>query len=179
MKVANPRPTKEQVDARVNELLRVMLDGAERWDLVDFVRQREKEEGSPWFISEGSDPLCYAQIRKYVGKAHKEIAKAGQGDRAELIRAHVAKRRNLYAKAVAMGDIRAALACADSECKLLGLFPEADSPSRAVMPTSLNVVEVVIKPGLETTVNEPHRITAHIPANNHKTAPCPASLSAE
>jgi hypothetical protein len=46
-----------------------------------------------------------------------------RADREKLLGRHLAQRRNLYAKAVLAGDLRAALAAADSEAKLLNLFP--------------------------------------------------------
>ncbi len=156
------RPTKEQVDARVNEILRVMLDGAQRWDFVEFVRQREQESGSPWHVAEGQQPLAYSGIRRYLQKAQKLIASTGEGDRAELLRAHVAKRRNLYAKAVSQGDIRAALSVLDSEARLLGLFPGDETKAGPNGHTVVNIFERAVI--LAEQLRQPRALDGPVPA---------------
>jgi hypothetical protein len=129
---------KALVRARVEELLRVILDGAEEhWDACEFVRDREKEAGSPWEVKEGEKPLSESQIRRYVAKADALIADSCRASRKKLVRRHLARRRNLYAKAVAQGDVRAALAVLRDEAELLGLYaprkiaptnPQGDKP---------------------------------------------------
>ena len=125
------RATKSQVEARTNALAHVMLDGAV-WplDLCDYVRAQEQENGSPWFLAEDRKPLSYAQIRRYAVRAEKAIAESCRTSRKRLLRIHLAKRRRLYSKAVSQGDIRAALAVADSEAKLLELFPRPEDDLR-------------------------------------------------
>jgi hypothetical protein len=114
---------KELVAARVGELLRITLDGAEDcWDWCEYVREKESDPASPWFVPEGGKPLSYSQIRRYVAKVDRLIAESCRASRKKLFRRHLAKRRNLYAKAVSQGDVRAALAVLDSEAKLFGLF---------------------------------------------------------
>src|SRR2546421_11364180 len=98
------RATKEQVEARVTDLLRILLDGAEAgWDLCEFVREKEAEEGSYWHVAEGAKPLSYSQIRRYVEKAEKLIARSCRTSRKKLLGQHQAVRRNLEAKAVFPG----------------------------------------------------------------------------
>ena len=75
-------------------------------------------------VPQGGKPLSDSQIRRYVAKANDLIAASGRAHRKKLFRRHLAQRRNLYAKAVSQGDIRAALACLDSEAKLCGLFED-------------------------------------------------------
>ena len=47
------QPTKAQVEARVTEIVRIRLDGAEIWDVREYVREKEQEGGSPWQLAEG------------------------------------------------------------------------------------------------------------------------------
>jgi hypothetical protein len=54
-------------------------------------------------------------------KAEKLISESCRASRKRLLRRHLARRRSLYSKAVLQGDVRAALACLDSEAELLGL----------------------------------------------------------
>jgi hypothetical protein len=122
------RATREQVEARVAEVVTVLLDGAQAaWDIVPFVRQREGEAGSPWHVGEGDSPLSASQIFRYVNKAQSLIALSVKGDRDRHVGRHIAQRRHLFAKAVQQGDVRAALAILDSEAKLCGLFPDHGS----------------------------------------------------
>jgi hypothetical protein len=117
------RAGKDLVEARVRDLVEILLDGAEPgWDLCETVRGWEQEEGSAWHLAEGEKPLSYSQIRRYAARAEKLIASSCRASRKRLLRRHLARRRRLYATAVQQGDTRAALACLDSEAKLLGLF---------------------------------------------------------
>jgi hypothetical protein len=144
------RPTKEQVQARVDEILGIWLDGAQSWDFVQYVRDKEREEGSLWYVTEGHEPLSYCQIRRYVMKAEARIAATCKANREKLFRQHLVQRRHLYAKALSQGDIRTALAVKDSEAKLLtqwGVFPEAEADKTkrtAAGSIVLNVVEQLV-----------------------------------
>lgn len=108
---------------RVGELLRVRLDGAEWWDVCEFVRGREAEPGSAWHLAPGASPLSDSQIRRLLAKADASIEASHVRSRRKLLRRHMAQRRNLYAKAVLAGDVRSALACLRDEAELLGLYP--------------------------------------------------------
>lgn len=120
-----PKPSPAIVKQRTEELARIILDGAEPpWDTCAYVREKEAEPGSAWEVLVDGKPLSESQIRRYVAKANDLIGESCRARRKQLLRRHLARRRNLYAKAVSQGDIRAALACLDSEAKLLGLFDD-------------------------------------------------------
>src|SRR5262245_55168373 len=118
------RATKAQVEARVNDLLRIILDGAvKEWDLCEFVRKQEQEEGSHWYLADGEKPLSYSQIRRYAVKVDKLIAKSNRTSQKKQLQQHIAMRRNLYAAAVRQGDVRAAMAVLRDLAELQGLYP--------------------------------------------------------
>jgi hypothetical protein len=118
-----PKPSKAIVQRRVEEVLRIILDGAEAlWDVREYVREKEQEAGSAWELPAGAKPLSDSQLFRYIARANRLIAESCRASRKKLLRRHLAQRRNLYAKAVSQGDVRAALACLDSEAKLTGLF---------------------------------------------------------
>ena len=123
------QPTKAQVEARVTEIVRIRLDGAEIWDVREYVREKEQEGGSPWQLAEGQKPLSDSQLWRYIARADKEVAASCRASRKRLLRRHLAQRRNLFAKAVSAGDYRAALAAAESEAKLQGLFDVPACPA--------------------------------------------------
>jgi hypothetical protein len=118
------RASKAQVDARVNDLVNIILDGAVlEFDLCEFVREREEEEGSPWHLAEGETPLSYSQIRRYAARAEEVIQDTARTNREAQLRTHIARRNHLYALALQQGDIRAAAGVLKDLADLQGLYP--------------------------------------------------------
>lgn len=118
-----PKATKATIQARVEEVLAIRLDGAEFWHIREYVREKEQEDGSPWRLADGQKPLSDPQLWRYLARADRMIAESCRSSRKKLLRQHLAKRRNLYAKAVSQGDIRAASSLLKDEAELLGLYP--------------------------------------------------------
>jgi len=108
---------------RVDDVLRIRLDGAQFWDVVEFVREKERDPESAWHVAEGDKPLSDGMIRKYQERADALMLSAHEKSRKKLIRRHLAQRRHLYAKANLAGDVRGALACLRDEAELLALYP--------------------------------------------------------
>src|SRR5215469_7170295 len=117
------RATKAQIQARVEEVLAIRMDGAEFWHVREYAREKEQEEGSAWQLDEGQKPLSDGQLWRYIAKADRLIAESCRASRKKLLRRHLAQRRNLFAKAVSAGDYRTALAVARDEAELQGLYP--------------------------------------------------------
>jgi len=141
-----PKTPPAIVRQRTEEVLRILLDGAESpWDTCAYVREKEAEAGSAWEVPEGGKPLSESQIRRYVSKANALIDESCRARRKKLLRRHLAQRRNLYAKAVSQGDIRAALACLDSEAKLTGLFE--DEVTRQLDQLHKQIAELKVQHG--------------------------------
>lgn len=115
------RASKALVKLRIVEILRIRNDGAAFWDVREYVRDEETKPGSLWELKGDATPLSDGQIRRYIQWADRAIALDCRASRKQLMRRHVAQRRNLFARALSAGDYRAALACADSEAKLLGI----------------------------------------------------------
>jgi len=122
MKAKKPRPTNATVQLRIEEILRIRLDGAEIWDVREYVREKEHEAGSVWKLSKGRKPLSDSQLWRYMAEADKLIAESCRASRKKLIRRHLAQRRNLFAKAVNAGDYRTALAVVRDEAEMQGLY---------------------------------------------------------
>jgi hypothetical protein len=113
------KPSKAVVKARIEEILRIRLDGAEFWDIREYVREKCAEPGSVW---EAPACLSDAQIYRYIARTDKQIADSCRSSRKRLMRRHLAQRRNIYAKAVSAGDLRTALSTLADEAKMLGLY---------------------------------------------------------
>lgn len=122
------RATAPQTEQRITDLLRIRLDGAEWWDVVEFVRMREAEPGNAWSVPDGGIPLSEGMMRKLLARADKMVQTSHVRSRRILVRRHLAQRRNLYAKAVLSSEYRVALACLQDEAQLLGLYPEKKPP---------------------------------------------------
>jgi hypothetical protein len=117
------KATKAQIELRVQEVLRIRLDGAEFWDVREYAREKEQEPDSPWHLEPDAKPLSDGQLWRYMARADKLIAESCRASRKKLIRRHLAQRRNLYAKAVSAGDYRTALAVIRDEAELEALYP--------------------------------------------------------
>jgi hypothetical protein len=124
------KATAATIQARVEDILRIRLDGAQPWDVREYVRAREKEGAEPWAIPAGGKPLSDSQLRRYGQRADELVRDSCRANRGKLLREHIAQRRSLYARAVNAGDIRTALAVLDSLAKLLALFPSEDDALR-------------------------------------------------
>jgi hypothetical protein len=115
---------KATVRKRVEEVLRLRLLGAEFLD----IRQHASEQG--WQVSD-------RQLWRYIALGDKILAETLDQDRDRLVRRHVAQRRALYARAVAVSDYRTALAVLKDEGELLKLYPpkrvEASGPEGGPM----------------------------------------------
>jgi hypothetical protein len=137
------RPGKEVSAARVREVANVLLDGAvPGLDVLDFIREREADQDSPFYVTEDRRPLSYSQCRKIIKRAQNLIGETIKQDREKLLDLHLARRRNLYAKAVAIADYRCALSILQDECELLGMYPvRRTAPSGdGQAPVSLQVL---------------------------------------
>jgi hypothetical protein len=131
-----PHATATTVQARIEDFIRIILDGAQTWDLREFVRQQEEIPGSNWYLGDpdtGTEhgvkfaPLSRATIDKYRVWAQEQIIAAQEKRRPTLIATGLAKRHNMYAKAIAAGDVRTALAVQKDHDELCGLYPARDA----------------------------------------------------
>jgi hypothetical protein len=131
---------------RVTEIVRIRLDGAQSYDVTEYVAEKEREEGSPWHLAEGETPLSRRQIERYVQKADRIIVAAGVSDANAALAVHLARRENLFAKAVNAGAIRDALAVLIDMAKLTALYPaerhELTGRGGAALQATLTTVEM-------------------------------------
>jgi hypothetical protein len=102
---------KETIRKRVDDVLRIMLDGAGFQDIVHYAAE------NGWNVGQ-------RQLRNYVRRAHQEIERGTEKSRKKLFLFHVARRENLYARAVNIGDYRTALAVLHDLALLQGLYPD-------------------------------------------------------
>jgi hypothetical protein len=130
---ARQRADNALVERRLTDLLRIRLDGAERWDICDYVRAKEGEEGSPWHVGKGATPLSESQIWRYLQKADEEIERTFERSRKRLLRRHVAKLNHLYGRATTSGELSVARVILKDLAEVQRLLPSpADLLQRAL-----------------------------------------------
>jgi hypothetical protein len=117
------KPTQAIIRQRVEEILAIRLDGAQFYDVRQYVAEKEAAGEPPWTIPEGGRPLSERSLWRYIEKTNKLLEESLREGRKESLRRHVAQRRHLYAKAVSQGDVRAALSVLRDEAELRGLYP--------------------------------------------------------
>jgi hypothetical protein len=120
------KANKATVRARVDDVLRIRLDGAEFWDVRQYVAEKERAAEAPWAVPAGGKPLSQRQLWRYVAQADRLMAESSETGRKKRLRVHLARRKGLYARAVAAGDVRAALAVLQDLARLQGLYPSED-----------------------------------------------------
>jgi hypothetical protein len=116
------KANKATTRARVDDVLRVLNDGATCWQIRQYVAEREATREAPWTIPEGGRPLSERQIRRYIALADKVIAEENRTHRRRLIRRHVAKLQSLFARCVNKGDERTARAVLHDLAEVQGLL---------------------------------------------------------
>ncbi len=112
----SPEPTKpkpkrcsaEELKVRVEEVLQLLLAGAGPWDVEQYAKQKQ------WEVTEKT-------LRRYRRAAEKALKPSIEKRRDKLLTLHLAKLRDLYAKALNNGDVRTALLVLKSEQELMGL----------------------------------------------------------
>jgi hypothetical protein len=97
---------------RVEEVLRLRLDGAQYHDMV----QHAAEKG--WDLKE-------RQIREYVARADELLVERQERKRKPVVAMHLARREALYARCVTAADRRTALAVLADLAKLQNLSADA------------------------------------------------------
>jgi hypothetical protein len=110
-----PKETKAdstKTAARVNLCTQLILQG---YTSIQFLHDPQILE---WGVGE-------RQIQHYVWKAQKRLIALWDGEAAATVAFHKHARRQLYGKALAVGDLPTALAALREEANLLGLYPES------------------------------------------------------
>ena len=104
------KATNAEIALRVEEVLRIRLDGAQFHDIVQYAAEKG------WNLKD-------RQIREYMSRADDLLVERQENKRKRLVALHLARRDALYARAVNAADYRTALAIASDAAKLQGLYP--------------------------------------------------------
>ncbi len=137
------KPTQAILRQRLDELLAIRLDGATFFDVRRYVAEKEAAGEPPWTIPDGGRPVSERTLWRYLEQTDKMIAQTCREGRKRLIRLHVAQRKNIYAKAVAQGDMRSALAVLRDLAELQGLYDRNEATGKGA-PIVLKITEVIV-----------------------------------
>jgi hypothetical protein len=107
------KSNRAELAARVEEVFRLRLGGAEFSDIRQFASAPEQS----WGVSD-------RQLWRYIQAADLLVKERFDARAEHLLNRHILQRRQLYAHAMAAGDYATALRILDSEAKLEGLFVE-------------------------------------------------------
>jgi hypothetical protein len=120
------KASKATTRARIEDIARVIIGGAVPFQIGPYVAEMEAKGEPPWTIPPDGKPLSRRQIRRYIRWAERLMAQACRTDTEKLLREHIARRLNLYSRAINKGDDRTALAVLQDLAKLQGLYPSED-----------------------------------------------------
>lgn len=129
-KKTEPAPSRKKhaeaplVEDRTAEVLQLRLDGATRWDILQYVAEKEKDsEPNHWSLKPRERPMSSRQVENYIAAADKHVRALAARLRTDAMDRHLAQRQARYAACVLAGDNANALACLKDEAKLLDLYP--------------------------------------------------------
>jgi hypothetical protein len=106
------KSAKATILQRVEAVLSLRLLGAELPD----IRQFASQQAPPWDVSD-------RQLWRYIEGADKRLAETLDKDRERCLNRHLAQRRALYSRCMAVSDYANARAILKDEAELLGLYP--------------------------------------------------------
>lgn len=131
------KSTQAEVAARVDAILKMRLLGAEFHDIRDYANNPRPEENRPaWNVSD-------SQLHRYIAASDKQIGAALKSDTAKILNRHIAMRRALFARCMAVSDYANARGVLKDEAELMGLYP----------PKALRISNVTDE-DIERAVNE-------------------------
>src|SRR5688572_27575863 len=90
------RSNKANFQRRVQEVLRLLLAGAEHHEILQYAQERG------WNVT-------HRQVYRYQEEAYKELAQVTERDKTQLLGRHLMQRRALYARCLKGGDHRTAI----------------------------------------------------------------------
>jgi hypothetical protein len=105
------RASKLAIEARIEELIPLLLDGLRLREIRPYLAQK-----CPWAAT-----ISEAQLKRYLAAARERIASAAKIDRNRETGAAKLRYERALARAAGKGDVRAYIAAIRGLCDLLGL----------------------------------------------------------
>src|SRR5215469_12516846 len=73
-KATRTKATAAVVARRVEEVLRIRLDGAEFWDVLQYIAEKQEAGEGVWALPDGEKPIAERTIWWYIQRADKLLA---------------------------------------------------------------------------------------------------------
>ena len=129
-------------ERRVNDILDILLDGAQSWDVFHFVRENQATE-SNWTLAEGQEPLSDGAIKKYITRAYRLMDGAFEKSRGKLLRRHVTMLNHVYARSMKAQEYSVARATLKDLAEVQRLLPNpAEQLERVVEEMAHRIKEL-------------------------------------
>lgn len=125
------KSTAAVVLLRVEEILRIRIDGAQFHDVREYAAENS------WGVSE-------SQLWNYIKKADNLLVDRQDSSRKRTLALHFAKRDALYARSVNAADYRTALSIIADVARLRGLYPAEKKSLDLKGGVSLGIVEQIV-----------------------------------
>lgn len=115
----NNKSDTKTVEQRIEEIYRLLLAGATRSDIILYssTPNTQAQSAPPWNVST-------RQIDKYIARAYEKFAAVVERRNERLFDLHFARREDLYAKALAQGNVQAAAGVLKDLDTFLGMYPQ-------------------------------------------------------
>jgi hypothetical protein len=159
------KATRAVFRQRAEAVMKLRLLGAEFHDVRQYAQEDDPESGRPW-LGENGKVISERQLWRYCRAADKLLDKTLEKNKQNLLNRHIGMRRALYARAMESGDWRAALAVADSEARLLALFP--DRPAREAAAVQVNVWAPALERLTDEELHHMARLAERVNQLNHE-----------
>jgi hypothetical protein len=117
---------KATAQRRVDELLAILLNGGQGWSVFQYVRKKEKERRSIWYVGEDENPLSDHMIRKYLTRAYELMESSFEKSRRTLVRRHIGKLNHLHNRAMKEGELAVARATLRDLAEMQQLLPRPE-----------------------------------------------------
>lgn len=131
------KATKVQVEQRVTTVYQLLLCGASRSDIFRYVSELQKkhladrvEFPDPWNITE-------RQIENYIASANKRFEEASKTHRKRIFGRTIARREDLYQRALRLQDLGKALAIDQDTAKLYDLYTTENKAAQLAAQVAL------------------------------------------
>lgn len=142
-----PKPTHNHADkstfeARIQEIVQIKLDGAQRWDILQYVAEKTatgadgKPPQEPWKTRRA---IAERTVDNYIAEANRRIVAALRAMEPDHFAQGLMKRHALYARAVNSGDINAALSILKDLSALKDEYPAKKIDAKI----ETNAIEVI------------------------------------
>ena len=124
------KATNAVIAGRVEEILRLRIDGAMFHDIRDYADHPDRN----WQLSD-------SQLKRYIQRSDELLRQRIEKSRGRSTRLHLARREALYARALQAADFRTALAVLQDLAKLRDLYPKDSAPPGAGEKAPAIIVE--------------------------------------